>query len=190
VRGRVLGIKFEHPFVSRNRLSLGVGIFFERDALGEKPGDIRGNRLGLNQRDRGTGNIVSGGKIEHELAGDRFDQPALVAESNAMPGAEDARLDQRILHSCSLFLHRIKRPPDYRRAHFMSAQVANFLDLQEVKKGIAFGDGYQFGFFPSCQLTRRKPKNPKQICSTVSVHVDKKRSAFIIRSWSCVGKWK
>jgi hypothetical protein len=113
-----------------------------------------------------------------------------VAESNAMPGAEDARLDQRILHSCSLFLHGIKRPPDYRGAHLVSAQVANFLDLQEVKKGVALGGGYQFGFFPSCQLTRRKPKNPKQICSTVSVHVDKKRSAFIIRSWGCVGKWK
>jgi hypothetical protein len=167
----VLGIEFQHPLVSRNRLSLRVGILFKCNALGEKPSDIRGNRLGLNQPGRGTGNnIVSGGEIEHELAGDRFDQSALVAESNAMPGAENARLDQWILHSRSLLLHGIERPPDYRRAHFMSAQVANFLDLQEVKKGIAFGDGYQFGFFPTRQLTRRKPKNPKQICSTVSVH--------------------
>jgi hypothetical protein len=187
----VLGIQFQHPLVSRNRLSLGVGIFFERNALGEKPSDIGGNRSGLDQRGRSTGNnIVSGGEIEHELARDRLYQFALVAESNAMAGAENARLDQRILHPRSLFLHGIKRLPDYRRAHFMSAQVANLLDLQEVKKGIVLGDGYQFGFFPSCQLTRRKPKNPKQICSTVSVHVDKKRSAFIIRSWGCVGKWK
>jgi hypothetical protein len=72
----------------------------------------------------------------------------------------------------------------------VSAEVANFFDLQQVEKGIALSGGYQSGFFPTCQLTRREPKNPEQVCSTIAVHGYRERSISIIRSWTVVGKWK
>jgi hypothetical protein len=43
--------------------------------------------------------------------------------------------------------------------------------LQEIEKRIALGGGYQSGFFPRCQLTRREPQYAKQVRLTVSVHV-------------------
>jgi len=42
--------------------------------------------------------------------------------------------------------------------------------LQEIKKRIGLGGGYQFGSFPTRQLTRRNPQYAKQVRSTVSVH--------------------
>jgi hypothetical protein len=51
--------------------------------------------------------------------------------------------------------------PDDRGPHLTGTQIPHLLDLQEVEEGIAFGGGYQFSFFPSRQLTRREPKNPK-----------------------------
>jgi len=98
-----------------------------------------------------------------------------------MAGAKSAGLEQWILHPGRLLLHGLERLPDHRGPHFVSAQVAYFLDLQEVKKGIALSGGDQFGFFPSRQLTRREPKNPEQVCSTISIHSDRNRSVLIIR---------
>ena len=95
---------------------------------------------------------------------------------NSFPNAHSAagslmsRFKQRIFHSRSLLLHGIERPPNNRRPDFAGTQVANFLDLQQVKKGIALDGGYQFGFFPSCQLTRREPKYSQQLCTTIAVH--------------------
>jgi len=133
---------------------------------------------------------VSGGEIENELARDWLDHFAFVAEGDAAAGAKRAGLEQWILHACCLLLHSLKRLPDHRRPNFMSAEVAHLLDLQEIKKGIAFHGGDQSGFFPTCQLTRREPKYPEQICSTVSVHDNRKRSGSLSGSWGCFGKWK
>src|SRR5262249_43332117 len=69
---------------------------------------------------------------------------------------------------------------NHRWPHFLRAQIAHFLDLQKLKERIGVCNGYQFSPFPSCQLTRREPKNPEQICSTVAVHGYRERSAHII----------
>jgi hypothetical protein len=78
--------------------------------------------------------------------------------------------------------------PDHRRANLCGTQIANFFDLEQVKKAIALSGGNQSGFFPTCQLTRREPKNPEQVCSTIAVHGFRERSISIIRSWSAIGK--
>ena len=87
-----------------------------------------------------------------------------------MAGGVGAGLKQGILHARDLLQHGIKRLPDHRRTDFLGAQIANFFDLQEIEKRIAFGGGYQSGFFPIRQLTRREPKDTQQIRSTISVH--------------------
>src|SRR3984957_9146468 len=171
MRRRVLGIQLQNPLISRNRLSLRMRIFFKRDALRENPSHIRGNRSRPAHRGSFAGyNFIPGREIEHELSGNRLKQPACMAESHPMPGAKRARLKQWILHSRSLLLHGIERAANDRRFDFAGAQVTNFLDLQQVEKGIALGGGYQFGFFPSCQLTRREPKYSQQLCTTIAVH--------------------
>src|SRR5271155_1794454 len=196
VCGGVVGIEFEHSLISRDRLDLGVGIFLEGNALREKPSNIGWDRSRLDQRSWafrtcGAGDyFVSSGEVEHELAGNGLDQFAFVTECNAVSGAEGAGLEQWILHSRSLFLHGLERLADHRGAHFGGAQVSNLFDLQQVKKGIALGGGNQSGFFPTCQLTRREPKNPEQVCSTIAVHGYRELSESIIRSWTGLGKWK
>jgi hypothetical protein len=196
VRGGVVRIEFQDPLIGRDRLGLGIGVFFKRNALREKASNVGGNRSRPDQRSgafrtRGTGDdFVSSGKVEHELAGNGLDQFTFVTESNAVPSAEGAGLEQRIFHSRSLLLHGLERLADHRGAHFGGAQVSNFFDLQQVKKGIALGGGNQSGFFPTCQLTRREPKNPEQVCSTIAVHGYRELSISIIRSWAGLGKWK
>jgi hypothetical protein len=92
-------------------------------------------------------------------------------ESHSMSTrTKGAGLKQGIVHPCDLFLHGLERLPDDHRAHLAGAQVTNFLDLQEIKKRIGLGGGYQFGSFPTRQLTRRDPQYAKQVRSTVSVH--------------------
>src|ERR1700733_6372422 len=92
VRGRVLGIQFQNSLISRDRLTLGMRIFFERDALREKSGNICGNRSRFDCRDSIAGHyFLSIRKIEHELPSNRLKQPAFVAKSNPMPSAECAR---------------------------------------------------------------------------------------------------
>jgi hypothetical protein len=81
--------------------------------------------------------------------------------------------EQRIFHTSYLFLHGLEGLPDYRWTHFSRAQIAHFLDLQQIKKRIALGGGYQSGLFPSCQLARREPQNANQIRSIVSIHDSK-----------------
>src|SRR5579863_6221723 len=160
VRGCVLSIQFKNSLISCNRLSLGMRIFFERDALREERGNVGGNWPGFDYRSSAAGDyFLAGRKIEHELPGDRLQQPAFMTESHTMPGAKRTRFEQRIFHSRNLLLHGIERAPYHRGPDFASAKITNFLDLYEVKKGIALSGGYQFSFFPSCQLTRREPKN-------------------------------
>ena len=91
-------------------------------------------------------------------------------EGYAAPAGERACFEQRILHARHLLQHGIERLANHRRAYFFRAQVAYFLDLQEIEKRIILGGGNQSGFFPTRQLTRREPQNAKQVRSTISVH--------------------
>src|SRR5713101_3559153 len=92
-----------------------------------------------------------------------------------------AGLEQRILHARDLLQHCVERLADYSGPHFSRAKVANLFYLEKVKKGIAFGGGYQSGFFPTRQLTRRDPKDTQSICSSISVHGCSGSFTFIIR---------
>ncbi len=80
-----------------------------------------------------------------------------MAKRDSMPTIKCTGLKQWILHPCCLFLHSHQGFPDNRGPHFAGTEVSDFLDLQQIEKGIAFRGGYQFGLFPSCQLTRREP---------------------------------
>ena len=95
-----------------------------------------------------------------------------MTKRDPVTGAKRSRLEQRILHSRYLLLHGLERLTDDSGPHFAGTQVTHFLDLQEIKKRIGLGRGYQSSLFPSCQLTRREPQYAKQICSVVSIHVD------------------
>jgi hypothetical protein len=101
-------------------------------------------------------------------------------KSNPMSGKESTRLQERVLHPRHLLLHRLQGLADRGWAHLLGAQVAYFLDLQEIKKRITLSGGYQFGFFPTRQLTRREPQDAKQVRSTISVHGYMGVATFII----------
>ena len=76
-------------------------------------------------------------KIHHKLSRDRLQQLALVAERHAMlVSGRSAGLEQRISHARRLLLHGFERLPDHRRPYPHGAQVANFLDFQQVGKGV------------------------------------------------------
>ena len=88
----------------------------------------------------------------------------------AVSRAVGASFEQGIFHARHLLLHGFERLTNDPGSYSPCAQVANFLNLQEIEKGIALSRGHQSGFFPVRQLTRREPKNSLQIRSTVSVH--------------------
>src|SRR5215475_1823062 len=111
-------------------------------------------------------------------------------ERNAVPAGERPRLEQWILHACHLLLHRFKGLANHRRPHLLGTQVTDFFDLQEVEKRVILSGGYQSGFFPTCQLTRREPQDPKQVRSTISVHGCLELLLPLSGSPLCVGKWK
>ena len=87
-----------------------------------------------------------------------------------MPGRSGPRLEQRIFHARDLLLHGFERLTNDSGTHLLGAQIAHLLDLQQIKKRVAFRDGHQSGLFPTRQLTRREPKYAEQVLSTVSVH--------------------
>ncbi len=87
------------------------------------------------------------------------------------PSSKRAGFEQRIFHPGGLLLHGHHRLLNFDRTHPLGAQVAHFLDLQEVKERIAFGGRKQAGLLPRGQLSRAHAKNPDQIFSTVSIHV-------------------
>src|SRR5256712_9044927 len=124
-----------------------------------------------------------GGKVEHERAGNGLNQLALMAKSDPMMACrKSSRLEQRVFHTGYLFLHGLERLTNHRRTHFSRAQIAYFLNLQQIKKGIALGGGYQSGLFPSCQLTRPEPQNANQIRSIVSIHSSKELCRYYRKS--------
>src|SRR5882672_6444438 len=187
----VIGIEFQHLFIHLDRLHLTAGVFLEGNAAGEKIRHIRRSRLRADGNEYAAYHSRAGREIEQELPGDGFDDSTLMAEGNPVTRRERSRLKQRILHSRHLLLHGFERLPDHRRTHFAGAQVAHFLDLQKLEKRIAFGCGHQSSFFPSRQLARREPKNAKQICPMISIHVDNKTRCILSGKLLPVasGKW-
>src|SRR5256712_11304421 len=106
-----------------------------------------------------------------------------MAESDPMMACRKcSRFEQRILQTSYLLLHGFERLTNDRWAHFSRAQIAYFLNLQQIKKGIALGGRYQSGLFPSCQLTRREPQNANQIRSIVSIHSSKELCRYYRKS--------
>ena len=87
-----------------------------------------------------------------------------------MTGAECAGFEQRILHACCLLLHSCQRLANLNRTHMAGAQVADLLDLKEIKKSVALRGSEQASPFPSGQLPGVEAQNPDKIFSAVSVH--------------------
>jgi hypothetical protein len=111
-----------------------------------------------------------GGKVEHELPGNRLQQPSLMPERYPVSTQVGTRFEQRILHPRHLFQHGIQRPPDHRRTNPLAAQVTYFFDLQQIEKRVVLTRFDQPGLLPSLQLTRSNPQNAQQIDATVPVH--------------------
>ena len=83
-------------------------------------------------------------------------------ERNAMfVRGRSSRFEQRIFHARSLLAHGVERLADHRRAHAHRAQVANFLDFEQIGKRIGFGGRNQPCALPVRQLARREVKNSK-----------------------------
>jgi hypothetical protein len=95
-----------------------------------------------------------------------------MAEAHAMAaGIECAGLEQRILHTRGLLLHRYQRLSNLHWAHMPSAQVADLLYLEEIEKGVALSGGQQPSPLPGCQLPGANPQNSNEVFSTISIHV-------------------
>src|SRR6266567_1503695 len=179
VSGGVLRIKFQHTLINRDRLQLVSRVFLQANPAGEKLGYIsrdlfvrrwRRRMRTSGRRDAGHYFFIAG-KIQHELAGNRLEQPAIMTKCNPMPpGHEGACLQQRIFHARGLLLHRGHGLPYLNWSHVARAQVTDFFNLQEIKKGIAIRGREQIGPFPGRQLSCGHAKDPNQIFSAVSIH--------------------
>jgi hypothetical protein len=116
-----------------------------------------------------------------------------VTERDAASALIGSGFEQRILHARNLFLHGFKRLPDHGRANALRAQVAHFLDLHQIEKGIIFGRRHQSRLLPGLKLARNEPKNAQQVCAAVAIH-GCQNLAMIIRNL-CAGmqvatRWK
>src|SRR3979490_2776691 len=92
-----------------------------------------------------------------------------MTESYAVAALIRSRFKQRILHTCNLFLHGLKRLPDDGGAHSLGAEVPHFLDLAEIEKGIIFAGANESRFLPGLKLARSEPQNALQVCSAITV---------------------
>ena len=136
VRGGVAGIEFKNFLVGGQRFGLGCGIFFQRDAAGKPYGSLVLLRTGIGQWNRRAGdNFFARGKIHDKLAGDRLEQSAFMAESDAMlVGGGGSGVDQGIAHARCLLLHGLERFADHGRAHLMAQRSRTFLIFSRSEK--------------------------------------------------------
>ena len=107
-----------------------------------------------------------------------------MAKSHARTDTEGAGLDQRVLHAGHLLLHGLQGFANDRRPHPLGAQVANFLKLQEVVEGERLGNRNKSCPLPAHKLLGRDVQDPKDVRSTISIHVSSESPAelaFIIR---------
>ncbi len=111
-----------------------------------------------------------GREIEHELSGDGLQQPSVVTKSDAVSAPISARFEQWIFHAGNLFLHGIERLPDHGRPNTLRAEVAHFLDLHQIEKGIIFARRHQSRLLPGLKLARNEPQNAQQVGAAVAIH--------------------
>ncbi len=178
--------------VGGDGLGVGIRIFLLRDAAREQRGDVWFFGFRPERYHGSTSNhLLLGRKVENELAGDGLEQFAIVPEGDPVPVGEGGGFEQGIVHAGDLLLHGLQRLANDGRAHFLGTQVADFFDLQEVKKRVVLSGGHQSSFFPTGQLTRREPQNAKQVGSTVSVHGCMQVLLLTLSgSRVRIGKWK
>ena len=186
VRGGMHGIHVENLQVSCDRLALRGGIFFQHDPARKQVGNVGNHQFRSIPRRAGHDFTLFGGEIEHELSGDGLQQPALVPESNAVSAAIGASFEQRIPHAGNLLLHGFERLPDDGRTNALGAEVAHFLDLHQIEKGILFARRHQSCLLPGLKLARNEPENAQQVCAAVARHGCIKLSSLIIRNF-CAG---
>jgi hypothetical protein len=82
-----------------------------------------------------------------------------VAKDHARFGGERPSFEQRIFHAGGQ-LHSAQRIADHRRTHALGAQLAQLINLQEVREGICVLNWKQAGFFPAGKLPRSNMKDP------------------------------
>src|SRR5579859_2104209 len=92
-----------------------------------------------------------------------------MAEHDAGLAGEGPHFHQRVFHACNL-AHGAEGFKDHGGANALGAEVAELLDLQEIKEGIGIRRGQQTGFFPARQLPRCNAKYPQNVRSIVSFH--------------------
>src|ERR1019366_5378581 len=170
VGGSVLRIHVENLQVDGNRFALRRRILFQLDSARKQVDYVGDDQFRTVAPGAGHNFRFVGGEVEHELSSDGLKQPAAVPECHAVPALIGARFQQRILHSRHLLQHGVKRLRDYRRTHSLAAQVADFLDLQEIEKGIILARLDQTRLLPCVQLARSEPENAQQVETAVAIH--------------------
>jgi len=164
VRGGVSRLELKSFLISRQRFGLRGGIFFERDAAGEPAGGFVLAGSGFGRWDGSAGNdFFARSEVHYKLPGDGLEQAPFMTESNSMMfgGGGSSGFDQRVTHAGSLLLHGLERFADDGRAHAHGAEVADFLDFQQVGKRISGAGRDEPGALPVGKLARREMKNSK-----------------------------
>src|SRR6516164_604012 len=126
VRGRMCRLEIQDLVVSRYRFVMSAGMFFERNASNEQ---VRRRFARLDRVDFGRDYRANRIELHQELAAYRLHGMALMTEGETTAKAEDAGLDQRVLHTGNLLLHRLKRLADDGWTHALSPKVADFHQL-------------------------------------------------------------
>ena len=112
---------------------------------------------------------------------------AFVTIGNARSDAEGAGFEQRILHAGHLLLHGLQRFANDGRAHTFGAQVTNLFKLEEVVEGKRLGNRSKSGALPANELLGRDVQYPKDVRSTISIHVSSESPAELI---PIIGGWQ
>ena len=92
----------------------------------------------------------------------RLNRGTLMTEHDARLAGKRPHFHQRVFHAGNL-AHGAQRFKNHGRAHALGAEVTQFFDLQEVKKGIGIDRRQQTGFFPACQLPSCNAKDPQNV---------------------------
>ncbi len=167
VRRCMIGVQRHALLVGVHGFVLRLGVFFQTHTAGE---EITGGLRRADGVDLGRLQNSAVSKVHYKLPGQGFHRSAAVAIDDPRSPRKRAGLQQRILHARNLLLHGAQGIANHGRTHLFSAQVAQFLDLQEIKKGIELSDWKQSGFLPADKLARRDAKNPEDVLSTISFH--------------------
>jgi hypothetical protein len=112
--------------------------------------------------------LLFGSEVEHELPGYRLKQFPFMTERHAVAARGDgAGLEQWILQTRSLLLHRAYGFANLDRTHSSGTEISHLLDLQEVEKRVVGCSAQQARFFPSTQLAVAQAEDAKYVFSAV-----------------------